>query len=196
MEHFTSQKTLRHRPEYRHLVRQYNDTGTLLMRFELGVQERAAVKSASLEIQLQYYSRTKFKFQRHRTCPMSPVAHDRPPDFITRPQENWKNLRIHQIELMVSKSIFQDSGLSGSLESNFDPDFYTFLKENERLAKMDIFIPSVNQFLIKRKEYFSQYGDAVDMILFRWVVFLFELSDFALIFWQLQYLEFIDSNYN
>ena len=127
---------------------------------------------------------------------MSPVAHDRPPDFITRPQENWKNLRIHQIELMVSKSIFQDSGLSGSLESNFDPDFYTFLKENERLAKMDIFIPSVNQFLIKRKEYFSQYGDAVDMILFRWVVFLFELSDFALILWQLQYLEFIDSNYN
>ena len=38
MEHFTSQKTLRHRPEYRHLVRQYNDTGTNLMKFEIGVQ--------------------------------------------------------------------------------------------------------------------------------------------------------------
>lgn len=108
-------------------MRQYNDTGTLLMRFELGVQE------------------------------------------------NWKNLRIHQIELMVSKSIFQDSGLSGSLESNFDPDFYTFMKENERLAKMDIAIPSVNQFLIKRKEYFSQYGDAVDMILFRWWLVFYEI---------------------
>ena len=97
-----------------------------------------------------------------------------PSDFIkiTHTQENWKNLRIHQIELMVSKSIFQDSGLSGNLESNFYPDFYTFLRENERLAKMDIFIPSVNQFLIKRKEYFSQYGDAVDMILFRWVALL------------------------
>ena len=93
-----------------------------------------------------------------------------PPDPIPYPQDNWKNLRIHQIELMVSKSIFQDSGVSGSLESNFDPDFYTFLKENERLAKMDIAIPSVNQFLIKRKDYFSEYGDAVDMILFRWVI--------------------------
>ena len=48
MEHFTSQKTLRHRPEYRHLVRQYNDTGTLLMRFEVGVQGRVAVKSECL----------------------------------------------------------------------------------------------------------------------------------------------------
>jgi len=39
MEHFKSQRTLRHRPEYRHLVKQYNDTGVMLMKFELDVQE-------------------------------------------------------------------------------------------------------------------------------------------------------------
>ncbi len=58
MEHFKSQRTLRHRPEYRHLVRQYNDTGVMLMRYELGVQE------------------------------------------------NWKNLKIQEIEAMISKPVF------------------------------------------------------------------------------------------
>jgi hypothetical protein len=67
---------------------------------------------------------------------------------------------------MISKSIFE-SNISGDLRSNFDPIFFTFLKENERLAKMDVLIPSVNQFLIKRRDYFVDYGDTVDMILFR-----------------------------
>ena len=51
---------------------------------------------------------------------------------------------------------------------NFDQVFYTFLKENERLAKMDIKIPSVNQFLIRKKEYFMEYYDTVKMILERY----------------------------
>ncbi len=58
MEHFKSQRTLRHRPEYKHLVKQYNDTGIMLMKFELHIQE------------------------------------------------NWKNLKIQEIETMISKSIF------------------------------------------------------------------------------------------
>ena len=82
-------------------------------------------------------------------------------------QENWKNLRIRQIEKMISKPIFASSG-SGDYVSNFDKVFYSFLKENERLAKMDINIPSVNQFLIKRKDYFIEYYDTVNMILDRY----------------------------
>jgi hypothetical protein len=91
MEHFKSQKTLRHRPEYKHLVRQYNDTGVMLMKFELNVQE------------------------------------------------NWKNMKIQEIEEMISKSVFATDA-AGDLKSNFDPAFFTFLKENERLAKMDIMV--------------------------------------------------------
>ena len=82
-------------------------------------------------------------------------------------QENWKNLRIRQIEYMISKPIFATNE-TGEFVSNFDKVFYTFLKENERLAKMDINIPSINQFLIKRKDYFIEYYDTVNMILERY----------------------------
>ena len=58
MEHFMDQMTLKNRPEYSNLVKQYNDTGTMLMRYELDVQE------------------------------------------------NWKNLRIRQIEKMISTDYF------------------------------------------------------------------------------------------
>ena len=119
MEHFQQQKTLRHRPEYQHLVKQYNETGVMLMRFELDIQE------------------------------------------------NWKNLRIRQIEFMISKAIFATND-QGNFVGNFDKNFYTFLKENERLAKMDINIPSVNQFLIRRKDHFIEYNDTVIMILERY----------------------------
>ena len=119
MEHFMSQKTLKMRPEYSSLVKQYNETGVMLMKYELDIQE------------------------------------------------NWKNLRIRQIELMISKPIFATSD-SGEFVSNFDRVFYNFLKENERLAKMDINIPSINQFLIKRKDYFIEYYDTVNMILERY----------------------------
>jgi hypothetical protein len=51
---------------------------------------------------------------------------------------------------MISKPIFALNETSNFV-SNFDRVFYTFLKENERLCKMDINIPSVNHFLIKQK---------------------------------------------
>jgi hypothetical protein len=38
MEHFQEQKSLRGRPEYPQLVKHYNETGVMLMRFELEVQ--------------------------------------------------------------------------------------------------------------------------------------------------------------
>jgi hypothetical protein len=96
-------------------------------------------------------------------------------------QENWKNLKIQEIESMISKPIFSNDAAAssssssssssmgmGDLRSNFDPTFFTFLKENERLAKMDVMVPSVNQFLIKKKDYFFMYSDTVDMILYRY----------------------------
>ena len=58
-------------------------------------------------------------------------------------QENWKNMKIQEIEEMISKSVFC-TDVSGDLKSNFDPNFYTFLKENERLAKMDIMVKSAS----------------------------------------------------
>ncbi len=33
---------------------------------------------------------------------------------------------------------------------------------------MDVMVPSVNQFLIKKKDYFFMYSDTVDMILYRY----------------------------
>jgi len=38
MEHFQEQKSLRGRTEYPQLVKHYNETGVMLMRFELEVQ--------------------------------------------------------------------------------------------------------------------------------------------------------------
>ena len=75
-------------------------------------------------------------------------------------------MRIRQIEYMISKPIFALNEY-GNFVSNFDRVFYTFLKENERLCKMDINIPSVNHFLIKQKDYFIEYNDTVNMILER-----------------------------
>ncbi|CAB4063578.1 DNAH [Lepeophtheirus salmonis] len=116
MEHFQSQKSLRLRPEYKNLVKQYNETGVMLMKFELKIQE------------------------------------------------SWKNLRIRQIETMISQPVF-DTDEIGKLACNFNPELLTFLKENERLAKMDISIPSVNQFLIWKQDYFMLFKDTIDMIL-------------------------------
>ncbi len=86
-------------------------------------------------------------------------------------QENWRNLKIAEIEAMISKPVLVADPVAGSAEfrTNFDPVFFTFLKENERLAKMDIIIPSVNQFLIKKRDYFTAYSDAIAMILHRYL---------------------------
>jgi hypothetical protein len=46
MEHFQDQKTLRGRPEYPQLVKHYNETGVMLMRFELEIQVKKANQEA------------------------------------------------------------------------------------------------------------------------------------------------------
>ena len=119
IDHFEEEENLKQMPEYRKLVKQYNDTGVMLMRYEINVQE------------------------------------------------GWKNPRIRQIEDMISKPVLK-SNVTGDLQVNFDPYFYNFLKENEKLCKLDIPLPSVNQFLITKKNWFYEFKDMMDMMLFRY----------------------------
>ena len=107
IDHFEEEDNLKKMPEHRKLVKQYNDTGVFLMKFEL--QE----------------------------------------------QENLRNPRIHQIESMFEKPILKSNNVR-DLTVNFDPFFHNFLKGNEKLCKLDIPLPSVNQFLIKRKNWFFE----------------------------------------
>jgi dynein heavy chain len=60
------------------------------------------------------------------------------------------------------------SNVTGDLQVNFDQYFYNFLKENEKLCKLDIPLPSVNQFLITKKNWFYEYKDMMDMMLYRY----------------------------
>lgn len=103
-------------PEYKKLVRQYNEVGVVLMRFEINVQE------------------------------------------------NWRNPRIRQIEDMIAKPVLK-SNVTGDLQLNFDTYLYNFLKENEKLCKLDIPLPSINQFLIKKKNWFYEFRDMIVMML-------------------------------
>jgi dynein heavy chain len=119
IDHFEEEENLKQMPEYRKLVKQYNDTGVMLMRYEINVQE------------------------------------------------GWKNPRIRQIEDMISKPVLKSS-VTGDLQVNFDPYFYNFLKENEKLCKLDIPLPSVNQFLITKKNWFYEFKDMMDMMLYRY----------------------------
>ena len=56
---------------------------------------------------------------------------------------------------MIEKPILKSNNV-GDLTVNFDPFFHNFLKGNEKLCKLDIPLPSVNQFLIKRKNWFFE----------------------------------------
>ena len=84
-------------------------------------------------------------------------------------QESWRNPRIRQIEDMISKPVFKSDN-AGDLQVNFDSYFYNFLKENEKLCKLDIPLPSVNQFLIRKKNWFYEFKDMVDMVLDKYTI--------------------------
>ena len=119
IDHFEEEENLKKMPEYKKLVRQYNDAGVVLMRFEINVQE------------------------------------------------GWRNPRIRQIEDMIAKPVLKSNNV-GDLQINFDTYLYNFLKENEKLCKLDIPLPSINQFLIKKKNWFYEFKDMIDMMLQRY----------------------------
>ena len=118
IEKFELKETLKRMPEYRKLVRQYNDTGVVLMQYELRIQE----------------------------------------------SWNRQNPSIRHIEDKIALPILRETK-QGELQVNFDESFYALLKESEKLMKLDIPLPSVNQFLVKRKNWFYEYKSMVDMML-------------------------------
>ena len=79
-------------------------------------------------------------------------------------EQNRRNPTIRQIEGMIAKPVLKEH-LTGGIQLNFDPMLYNMLRENERLCKLDITLPSTNQFLIKRKSWFLEFRDMVSLML-------------------------------
>ena len=116
IDHFDANSSFHELPEYKKIVKQYNEAGVLLMKYELVVQDA------------------------------------------------FKSFKIHQIESMIARPIIRTEE-GGSVIVNFDPILNNFLHENHKLCKLDIPLPSVNKFLIKRKPWFHEFKDMVDMTL-------------------------------
>ena len=117
IDHFQANDSFLKIPEYRKLVKQYNDAGVMLMKYELTVQD------------------------------------------------TFKNFKIHQIENMIALPIMKIVNGSNTIAVNFDPILNLFLQENQKLCKLDIPLPSVNKFLIKRKPWFHEFRDMIEMVL-------------------------------
>ena len=118
IDHFENEKNLKKRPEYRKLVKQFNDVGVNLMKYECEIEE------------------------------------------------GHKNAKIRRIEKMIAKPILTpiEPG-SSQLVVNFDPLLTQLLKENERLCKLDIPLPSVHQYLVTKKTWFFEFRDMVEQML-------------------------------
>ena len=116
IDHFERTHSLNSRKEYRKLVKQYNETGVILMKYEVFTEQ------------------------------------------------NKKNPSIRQIEGMLAKPVMKEQ-ITGEIILNFDPLLYNILRESERLCKLDILMPNVNQFLIKKKSWFFEFKDMVEMMI-------------------------------
>ena len=117
IEHFENTESLNRRREYRKLVKQFNDTGVMLMKYEIACES------------------------------------------------NKKNATIRQVEAMLAKSVMAEQSTTGTIIINFDQMLYNILRESERLCKMDVEIPQVNQFLIRKKTWYLEYKDMVAMLI-------------------------------
>ena len=102
---FYSEESFRKMPSYKRLIKQYNDVGVFLMKYEIEIQE------------------------------------------------GFKSPKVRSIEAMIAKTVMA-SNSTGELSLNFDPFLNNFLTECEKLCKLDIPLPSINQFLIKKKNFF------------------------------------------
>ena len=118
IDKFEKQENIKRMPEYRRLVKQFNDTGVCLMQFELRVQTAWGEKNPS----------------------------------------------IRKIEEKIAFPVLKETK-AGKLEMNFDESFFALLKESENLMKLDIPLPSVNQFLVKKKIWFYKFKSMVEMML-------------------------------
>ena len=79
--------------------------------------------------------------------------------------ENRKNHpSIRQVESMIGKPVCKEI-LTGDLVLNFDPTLYNILRESERLFKMDLIIPQCNMFMVRKKSWFLEFKDMIDLML-------------------------------
>ena len=80
-------------------------------------------------------------------------------------EREQRNPKIRRVEKMLAQPILRAKEDSGGLVVNFDPRLVMMLRENERLCKLDIAMPSVHQYLVKRKAWFLQFRDVVEQML-------------------------------
>jgi glutamate synthase domain-containing protein 1 len=66
---------------------------------------------------------------------------------------------VNRLKAILSSLVREDK--TGELRLNFDEGFYSLLNENEKLMKLDIPLPSINQFLVKQKIWFYEYRSRI-----------------------------------
>ena len=90
-------------------------------------------------------------------------------------ENNKKNPTIRQVESMIGKPVLKEL-LSGQIILNFDQMLFNILRESEKLYKLDIKIPQVNMFMIRKKNWFFEFKDMVDLMLERYTVTISSLA--------------------
>ena len=115
VDQFEKEKGIRRLPEYREVVRLYNDTGVNFMKLEL------------------------------------------------QAQEGWCSPTIRELETLIGKPVLctDDAGL---VRVNFDGALLKFFRENEKLCKLDIPLPSTNLFLLTKRNYFYEFKDMLELM--------------------------------
>ena len=120
-----------------------------------------------LEKFIKYFERTECLRQRKEYKKLVEAFNDNGTllmKFEIQCENNKKNPSIRQTESMIGKPVLKEL-LSGIINLNFDPMLYNILRESERLYKLDITMPQVNLFLIKKKNWFFEFKDMVDLML-------------------------------
>ena len=81
-------------------------------------------------------------------------------------QEGWtfRNPKIKKIEEKMALPILKETK-DGDILVNFDESFLALLQESEKLMKLDIPLPSINQALITKRIWFYDYKSVVEMML-------------------------------
>lgn len=82
-------------------------------------------------------------------------------------EESKQNPTIRQIETMIGKPVLKEL-MTGVINLNFDPMLYNILRESEKLYKLDITLPQVNFYLIRKKNWFLEFRDMVGLMLERY----------------------------
>ena len=91
----------------------------------------------------------------HDTCYMTHVN-----DIRHMKNYSWQMPMTHDMCQSHMTLVYREDK-TGELRLNFDEGFYSLLNENEKLMKLDIPLPSINQFLVKQKTWFYEYRSRI-----------------------------------